>query len=84
MADPAYAPCPRHTNVPCVVRFILPTADSCWVFFYACHVCHEHGMQKSCFLVLDVTDKEMGALMASASSQMLQLYMAHPVKVGGR
>ncbi|MBT7914983.1 hypothetical protein HN588_13865 [Candidatus Bathyarchaeota archaeon] len=84
MATQSHAPCPRHTNVTGVIRFILPSADGCWVFFYACQRCHEHGMQKSCYMVLDVTEEEMHDLMASASKEMLEIYMAHPVNIGGQ
>jgi hypothetical protein len=35
-------------------------------------------------MVLDVTEEEMHDLMASASKEMLEIYMAHPVNIGGQ
>ncbi len=83
MAQPAYAPCPRHGNNPGLVRFLLPTADGRWVFFYACKICHQRGMDKSCYIILEVSKEEMQNLFDSATGDILGFYMEHPVNVGG-
>ncbi len=81
MAQRSHAPCPRHSNEPCLVRFMLPSADGRWVFFYACPRCHERGGDKSCYMILGVSKEEMQNLIESAHSAMREFYMEHPVNV---
>jgi hypothetical protein len=81
MANVAGAPCPVHDKTNCPVRFLLPSKDGRWVFFYACQTCHEYGMAKSCYAIWDVSEEEMGELLASAPAEMREFYMKHSITV---
>jgi len=50
--------CPLDGTI-CEVKFMLPSHDGRWVFFSSCEECVRRGVQKSTYMLMEVSNEDM-------------------------